>query len=344
MFTRAYVEKLGTVHSVQRAVLSMYLTVPPHPAELDGLLVHARELMAAAGTGSGHVREEDENWVLQTLATRSHDWLGRAVAMFVCTDAGLLEALALPCLVPERAVLGTRPHIRPLLVALQRCPAYRVVVVDTQHAWLYSVAGDEPERAPGPVAGTEPDPNFRDTAALLEQVVRHGEREPLVLGGRGDDIQRLLASLPPAVRACVAGSFTADIHALTLARVHDLAAPIIARWTEQQVQCLADQIWAMLPSGLAAIGLPACLSAVNADAVETLVVPDEGLVPGYECGRCGALGTRADSCPDWGAAPLPVPDVLEEMVTRTLEDGGRVSVIHGTPSRVAAKLHVPLTR
>jgi hypothetical protein len=42
------------------------------------------------------------------------------------------------------SVLGTRPHIRPLLVALQRCPAHRVVVVDEQHAWLYSVAGDEP--------------------------------------------------------------------------------------------------------------------------------------------------------------------------------------------------------
>jgi len=42
------------------------------------------------------------------------------VAIFACTDADLLEALPLPCPVPERAVLGTRPHIRPLLAALQR--------------------------------------------------------------------------------------------------------------------------------------------------------------------------------------------------------------------------------
>ena len=58
--------------------------------------------------------------------------------------------------------------------------------------------------------------------------------------------------------------------------------------------------------------------------------------------RCGALSTRADSCPDWGAAPLPVPDVIEEMVTRTLEDGGRISVIHGGPPQIAARLYVPL--
>jgi hypothetical protein len=344
MLTRADVEKLGTVHVVQPAVLSLYLTVPPHPAELGGLLVRAAELVAAAGTDSRRVRDRDENWVRKTLATRGRDWLGRTVAIFACTDADLLEALPLPCPVPERAVLGTRPHIRPLLVALQRCPAYRVVVVDEQHAWLYSVAGDEPERAPGPVAGTEPDPGFRDTAALLEQVVRHGDQEPLVIGGRDDDTQRLLASLPPVVRDCFAGSFTAEAHALSPARVHDLAAPVIARWTDSRAQCLADQIRAMLPCGLAAIGLPACLSAVNADAVETLVVPDEGLVPGYECGRCGALSTRPDSCPDWGAAPLPVPDVIEEMVTRTLEDGGQVSVIHGRPPQIVAKLYFPLAQ
>ena len=344
MFTRADVEKLAAVHVVRQAVVSVYLTLPPHPAELGGLLVHAGELMAAAGTDSGRVRDEDAHWALQTLATRGRGWLGRTVAIFACTDAGLREALPLPCPVPERAVLGTRPHIRPLLVALQRCPAYRVVVVGEQHAWLYSVTGDEPARAPGPAAGTEPDPDFRDTAALLEQVVRHGEQEPLVIGGRDDHTQRPLASLPPVVRGSLAGSFTAETHALTPARVHDLAAPVIARWTERRAQCVADQILAMLPGGLAAIGLPACLSAVNADAVETLVVPDQGLVPGYECGRCGALSTCADSCPDWGAAPLPVADVIEEMVTRTLEDGGQISVIHGGPPQIAARLYTSLAR
>ena len=29
----------------------------------------------------------------------------------------------------ERAVLATRPHVRPLLLAIQRCPAYRAAVV-----------------------------------------------------------------------------------------------------------------------------------------------------------------------------------------------------------------------
>ena len=86
--------------------------------------------------------------------------------------------------------------------------------------------------------------------------------------------------------------------------------------------------------GRPAVGLPACLAAVSAGPVQTLVVPADGLVPGYECGRCGTLSLDADTCcPDWGTAALPVPDVIEEMVSRVLEDGGDVLVAGGGWSR-----------
>ena len=74
------------------------------------------------------------------------------------------------------------------------------------------------------------------------------------------------------------------------------------------------------------------------------MVPYQGLVPGYECGRCGALGLAADCCPDWGTAALRVPDLIEEMVSRTLEDGGQVLVVYDAPGRVAARLHCPLAQ
>jgi hypothetical protein len=98
----------------------------------------------------------------------------------------------------------------------------------------------------------------------------------------------------------------------------------------------------MPPGGQCAIGLPACLSAVSAGALPTLVVPVDGLAPGYECGRCGTLSLEADGCcPDWGTAALEVPDVIEEMVSRTLEDGGEVVVTGDGSSPVAARLALP---
>ena len=125
--------------------------------------------------------------------------------------------------------------------------------------------------------------------------------------------------------------------------MRELAAPVLARWSERRAHQLASEILATPPGGLAAVGLPACLAAVSSCAVETLVVPADGLVPGYECGRCGALSIAADRCPDWGTAPLQIPDVIEEIVNRTLEDGGQVSVIRDASSPVVARLHFLVT-
>ena len=226
MITLTEAEKLGRVHAVEPIVLSVYLNVPRSPAELAGLPGRVDELVAAAVRAagrSGRLREEDRRSVREEAVLAWRDRPGHPLAIFACAEVGLLEAVGLPVAppgtVPDRAVLGIRPHIRPLLAALQPAP-------------------------------------------------------------------RLAAGI-------LAGS---------------------------------------------AAGLPACLAAVNAGAVGILSVPYDGLVPGYECGRCGALGLAADCCPDWGTAALPVPDLIEEMVSRTLEDGGQVLVAHDPVGGTAARM------
>jgi hypothetical protein len=229
MITLAEVEKLSRAHAVEPVVLSVYLTVPRSAAELPA---RVDELAAAAvrtAGRSGHLREEDR-WsarVEAALAGRGRP--GHRLAVFACAEIGLLEVVMLPEAGPaawwaDRGVLGVRPHVRPLLAALQS--------------------------SPGPATGIPAEP----------------------------------------------------------------------------------------AGGLRTAGLAACLAAVNAGAAETLVVPSGGLIPGYECGRCGALGLTADCCSDWGTAPLPVPDVIEEMISRTLEDGGRVVVVHDALEGLAARM------
>jgi len=330
LLTHAEIEKLGAIHhAVSPSVLSLYLTVPARPAELSALLSHASELIAAAERAVGdhaHVAREDLSAVCHKLMTYGADWRGRSVAVFTCVDIGLFQALPLPCALPERAVLGIRPHIRPLLLALQRCPTYRVAVVEGRDVRLHSFAGGVVETL----------------YTSAEWLLGHGEREPMVIAGRENDIGDVLTGLLPAARDFVAGSFVADPRALTAAQARDLAEPRVARWAGQRASRLADEILTA-PAGVRIVtGLPDCLAAVNASEVETLVVPCDGLVSGYECGRCGALSVDADSCPDWGTAPLAVPDIIEEMTTRTLEDGGQVYVLGDMPAGIAARLHVRL--
>lgn len=136
----------------------------------------------------------------------------------------------------------------------------------------------------------------------------------------------------------------ADARTLTAARARELAAPLVAHWAGQHAERLAEEVLAMPPGDLAAAGLRACLAAVNARAVQTLVVPDDGLVPGYERGTCGALFVEAGSCPDCGTAAAPVPDVIENMVVMTLENGGQVCPVRDGPSQIGARLRFPVAR
>ena len=94
---------------------------------------------------------------------------------------------------------------------------------------------------------------------------------------------------------------------------------------------------------LAALGLPACLVAVGRAAVDHLLVPDDGMIPGFACSGCGQLSAGPARCSYCGTAAAAVPDLLEEMVQRTLDDNGQVNVIRDAPFSVAAKLRFPVT-
>ena len=336
MITHTEVEKLSALHAAEPAMLSLYLAVPTPLPDVSVLAARAGELIASAEAAVGRTMPDQlREGVQEKLAMCARDWPGPAAAVFSCSGPGLLEVLPVSYLVPERAVLGIRPHVRPLLLVLQRCPAYRVAMVDEWRTWLFSVDGGEVERVWVPMARRDDGPGMQ-----LAWLVREAEREPVVVGGRDDRVRKLLGAATPAVRRAVAGSFSADPRELTAAQVRDLASPVIARWADLRARAAAAEIVAMPPGGLSAVGLPACLAAVSAGAVQALVVPADELVPGYECGRCGRLSLDMDDCcPDWGTAALPVPDVIEEMVSRILEDGGEVAVVCDGSYPVAARLY-----
>jgi len=331
MVSYADVEKLRGMRAPGPAVLSLYLPVPLDPAGLRGLAAKAHDLVMSLsavgpdGVSTAGVSRADRDAVLDTLAAHGREWLGHTVAFFGCAEIGLFETLPLPCALPERAVLATRPHVRPLLAAIQRCPDYLVTIADRRHAWMLSVSHGRH--------------HYREVAAILARSDGTGRHGPLVIGGHHDSIASLLQELPATMRDSFARSFTADPHTLTPARVRELAGPVIDAWVARRERELAEEVF----GGLAAVGLHASLAAVNEGAVGHLLVAREDMIAGYVCGRCGGLRTGSDECLDWGAGACAVPDLLEEMVQRTLDDNGQVTTIRDAPFCVAAKLRFPVT-
>jgi len=113
---------------------------------------------------------------------------------------------------------------------------------------------------------------------------------------------------------------------------------------EKSGQQLVTRIRQEPPGGLAATGLAACLTAVRQHAVHTLAVPAQGLVPGFACRRCGALGATGTDCAHADSAAFAVPDLIEEAAVSAIHDGGQVQAVPGPPGGIAAYLRLPLSR
>jgi Bacterial archaeo-eukaryotic release factor family 10 len=362
VITHAELDKLRCILAPHESVLSLYLEVPRDPASLRELPARAHDLITAAADGTDAcLSPEDEEAACGLVRAHAREWLGHTVAIFVCRELGLLEVVPLPDGVGERAVLAVRPHVRPLLAALQRHPDHRIVIIDSRHAWLLAVVEDRVETVAAAPAPTMPSSGFggwyglesyhverrvtelarhhyRDAAWILERAARDGGAQPFVIGGHAGGIKHLLSALPGGIRESYAGCFAADPHTLTPARASELAAPVISQWASRTERRAIEQVAGQASDARAIIGLNGCLAAVNADAVDLLLIPDEGVVPGYRCERCGVLSVTGKECCDWGAASRAVPDLLEEMALQTLHEGGDVISVHQLPCGAAARL------
>jgi len=146
MISYGEVEKLRSSRAPDQSVLSLYVYVPPDGAGLGELQVRAADLIeAATGLTREALRREDEMLARRTLGQRARESPGHTLGIFVSEQLGLLDVVALPGRFAERAIVATRPHLRPVLAAVERYPDHRIVVVDHRHAWLFTVAGDRIE-------------------------------------------------------------------------------------------------------------------------------------------------------------------------------------------------------
>lgn len=364
MLTHDDVGKLLAADSEGLPVLSLYVEIPQCLPELRGMSERVRTLLAAAATTtegqvSPHAVAEAERDVRKILQTVGRSCLGHGAGVFLCRPVGLAEHVLLPAGLGERAVFATRPHVRPLLTALQRWPRYRVAAVARQSAWLFAVAGEHvgvagrrpsgsgrhrtdpdgwewlgPRRADERI-GRLPSLSFRDAADVLNG---GGEEEQLVIGGYPGAIPDFLAALQSGLRDRFAGSFAVDPPMVTPSRIRDLADPVVRHSVDRSQHELLAQAQDWISEGRAVAGLADSLAAVNRDSAAVLAIPGSGTIPGYACRRCGTLSPTGTGCPCGSAEVRRVPDLIEEMAAVVIRSGGKVQTVDGLPGGTAVCL------
>ena len=267
MITAAAIERLRTQRTDEPAVVSAYLCVPVDVADHRGLPARVRDLIRAAAAREPRaqgreVSAADVEAIVRAVDQRSQEWLGHGVGLFACSRIGLFEAVVDAALADragragELAVIADRPHVRPLLAALQRHRRLprrsrrHPARLDPAHLRRRASRRSPSGPAPGCAARTSPagtawrptgcssgswscPSSTSGTRSDSWRTRNDGTGSPLVLGGHDDEITQFVGLLPRAVRQQVAGSFTVDLQTATPGRVRELAQPVIASWNER---------------------------------------------------------------------------------------------------------------
>ncbi|QVQ52043.1 hypothetical protein J4H86_25495 [Spiractinospora alimapuensis] len=349
--TTRQARSLLRVHATNPGVVTVCLTTPRDPAELRGIPARVRALLATVSDGTADrdpTLTATLNAIGETLGRAEGKPLGRGRAVVAAPEIDLFEEVHLPQEVPDSAMLGPHPYVRPLISAIQRSPVYYVAVADRRFAWLFQADAARIREITWITGDQERSRNFagwdgleeyrvrrsaderlqrhhRDTAAILEQALRQRESELLVVGGHSEAVSAFVAELDGVAADRLAGTFVIDPHTMTSARVHEHASTVLRDWCARRQRTTLDRI--RDDSARAVWGLSDTVGAANQRSVEILCIPEEGTVPGYTCDECGGLSDVRAICPMCQRPARHVDDLYDELAYSVLRSGGEVVAI-----------------
>ena len=341
-------------------VLSLYLDLDPAEfatadarasavtSLLDGA---AREIESIADLG------HDERQALRDDVDRAREFLesivppdedsadgARALALFCCSPAGLFRPLRLKHSVESGARIADRPWLGPLADA----PAadWCVLLINRRVARVF-VGGRERLQELGGLEDhvhgqhqqggwsqaryeRSVDKDVKDHLAHVAEVLRREAAQRsfrhLLIGGPEEIRGDVEDKLHPDLRGRLAGHFRVDVESSNADEVLRAAAPTMEEAERRRIDERVDRLRQGSAHGTGATGLQDVLAALNARAVETLMMQRGYRAPGQECPRCG-LVTTADAarvCPADGTSLEHRDDVTEPAIRLDVEQSAEV--------------------
>jgi peptide subunit release factor 1 (eRF1) len=352
---RPTVDRLRRFDTSGVPVLSVYLDVGTDltsvrslPIRLKAALDPIRDQVAAGWFGADAASVDADLDEAARLLEDAPEARGGSLALFLCSSAGLSEAVALPGPVRDRAIADRSPYLGPMEAMLAHYRRYCAVVADRRNASIYrfwqgqmeawEMLGEEEVRKDnfGGFEGREEQAVraraeavarrlFKATAERIAELLRAGEFDLLMIGGNPVNVRGIEAELSAESRAVLAGTFTLDPGTASPADVVNRCTEVAAAYEREaaaaEVQDLLDAVGA---GDRAILGLDAVLEAVNQRAVARLVVAATGIESGVGCPECGWLARRGALCGYCGEAVVMVPDLVDSVAERTRADGGEV--------------------
>jgi len=366
---QATVDRLRGVDGRGFPILSVYFGLAPGVETLRSIPTRLKDLLSEAKAAADQLPREQRMSLRADIESLSRPTtsigsdLGRGVALFKSSGAGIDEHVVLPGPVRDRAVVDSVPYLRPMEAMLDHYRRFCVAVVDGRFASILRFRMDQLETWEEMASGAIGEEDFRkanyggfsgyderrvrahadellvrhhrDVAARLERL--QGEDpgfDLLILGGQEGHTTGVVEALRPDLARRLAGTFVIDPHTSTPAIVLEHSKRVAQVFeTEEQQRLVARLIDTAASRGDAVVGVDGATEAANRRAVETLVIQADRTTPGSVCRNCGWVSLDDESdCPACGGAVDPVTDIVDALGDSVRNSGGTVQhVIVDTP-------------
>ena len=350
--TRSRLRRLADVHPDRGRVLSVFLNLDPSeiptPAARSSAITSIMTEAARRVEDAGEL-DHDERVALKADVERVREVLNgdiagngtRAVAVYACKPADLLEVVSLSRPVESRVVLDRTPFVEPL-VRIGMAERWCVLLATRRLTRLFVGDGDELEetdRIEDDVhrrhdqggwsqanyqrsVDKEVEDHIAHTARIAFELFKERGFDRLVVGAPEELVHDLEAKLHPYLRERLAGRVSCEIEHSSVDHVRRCAAERITEHGRKREREALDRLAEGVGRGdRGAAGIPAVLAALNQGRVEALLVAPGLSVPGFCDPATGLLYATLEEAP---GEVEPVGDVVERAIEKALEQSAEV--------------------
>lgn len=286
----------------------------------------------------------------------------RGLAAFACSGEGVFQTILLPYVERNTMVVDQIPYIRRLFAVEADFGVNLVAVFDHRDAYFYQVDihGIQPLEAfsfirdrevlPPGVHGVRTPSGLTAHHGMGErnvQMLKHHEQhqhlrkiaETIRELRRSHPFDRLMIAVPDELASAfpsylhdyVRRAYAGRIQAHDKMPINQIYERVLDRLQEidrdQEMQLLQDLNGA--PPTMKAVGLPAVLRALEWGNVRVLLYDTEFTHPGVVFYPSGAIGLTPDEAPDGTVSVWRMPDIVDTVLERALEQGAQVETVHG---------------
>jgi rubrerythrin len=337
--------------------LSVYLNVDPTEHTTDEYKLALRQMLKQA---EGTAAPEDMAAV-ERFFDHEYDWSGRGVVVFSGTEEEFWRTYSLAVPVASGVTVARKPYIWPLAALVDAYGSYLVALVGRQELQLLlfgmgelqtndeyvgedvrklkkgrGSSGGPGRRGGAPISSRREEEiaqrNIREAVKATERFYRKHKPQRLIIAGAEPTVTQFREALPKSLQEKVIGSFSANMNAPE-PDIRERSLEILQHAEEERETTLVEAVFTAAAKGRGGvIRLADTLGAAHEGRIQTLLIARDYHQPGYQCRNCAYITDQSlEVCPFCGGEFAEIPDAAEALVTKVIEDGGKVEVVDNHP-------------